>query len=345
MSEELVFTVEGNVAAAAVPISLAQAGLRERQHLQEWVLAHPEILGAGVMIVTSEFDRWESRSGEERDRLDILGLADDGHLVVAELKRGPAPDTVEMQAIKYAASASRFDSDTLADAYSEFRRNYNGEALSHEEALGRLAEHTESELSDEALRSPRIVLVATEFPTSVTSTAVWLSEMGLDITLTRIQAYRAGQEIVVTVSQHYPPPDAEEFLVAPARRSRRTPSPALPEVEWTQEDFSWLSEELDNDTIRATLNLCSARPGEWISAEEVRGVTGLDRPKHNGAHSSFTKTILSKHFKRPNRPFQKDWAVGGGEMSYYMMDARTAEMWRASTKRDVAGHSASTLQE
>lgn len=99
MADEHVFTVSGADAVPALPITLAQAGLTERAHLQEWVIAHPEILGAGVMVVTFEFDRWwSSAGGQERDRLDILGLDKSGRLVVAELKRDVAPDTVEMQA-------------------------------------------------------------------------------------------------------------------------------------------------------------------------------------------------------------------------------------------------------
>jgi RecB family endonuclease NucS len=75
--------------------------LRERSDLQEWVVAHPEIIGDGVLVVTFEFDHWQAFSGaRERDRLDVLGLGADGQLVVAELKRDRAPDTVEMQAIK-----------------------------------------------------------------------------------------------------------------------------------------------------------------------------------------------------------------------------------------------------
>jgi RecB family endonuclease NucS len=97
-----------------MPVTLATAGLRERTDLQEWVRAHPEILGPGVRIVTYEFDRWVSGSGSHGDRLDLLGLAEDGRLVLAELKRDGAPDTVEMQAIKYAAYASRFGVETLA---------------------------------------------------------------------------------------------------------------------------------------------------------------------------------------------------------------------------------------
>jgi RecB family endonuclease NucS len=93
--------VAGATAIPATPISLSEAGFTERNHLQEWVIAHPEMLGPGVMVVTLEFDHWRSAAGtHERDRLDVLGLDRDGRLVVAELKRDVAPDTVEMQALK-----------------------------------------------------------------------------------------------------------------------------------------------------------------------------------------------------------------------------------------------------
>jgi len=49
-------------------------GLLER-HLQEWVLSHPEVLGLGVAVVTSEFNKWQDASGATvADRLDVLGL-------------------------------------------------------------------------------------------------------------------------------------------------------------------------------------------------------------------------------------------------------------------------------
>jgi hypothetical protein len=86
--DEVVFAVAGSTANPAERISLDEAGLREREHLQEWVIAHPEIIGPGLMIVTFEFDRWSSASGSQKDRLDVLGFGEDGRIVVAELKRG-----------------------------------------------------------------------------------------------------------------------------------------------------------------------------------------------------------------------------------------------------------------
>ena len=177
---ERVFTVTGSAATAAQPITLAEAGLRERSDLQEWVLAHPEIIGDGVLVVTFEFDRWQGSGGaRERDRLDVLGIGADGRLVVAELKRDRAPDTVEMQAIKYAAMTSRFTEDSLVEQHARFLAR-NGGAVDQETARQRLIEHA-GDLDPEQLRRPRIVLVAGSFPPVVTATVVWLTEMGVDL--------------------------------------------------------------------------------------------------------------------------------------------------------------------
>jgi RecB family endonuclease NucS len=102
-------------------VTLEEAGLRERSHLQEWVIAHPQILGPDVRIIAFEFGQWIGLSGyKERDRLDVLGLDASGQLVIAELKRGAAPDTVEMQGLKYAAMASRFTLERLGAPHARF---------------------------------------------------------------------------------------------------------------------------------------------------------------------------------------------------------------------------------
>jgi hypothetical protein len=103
MPDELLFTVDGTTAVPAQPITLAEAGLLERKHLQQWVIDHPQLIGDGIKVVTFEYGRWVSAAGSTADRLDVLGLDRTGRLVVIELKRDQAPDTITMQAINYAA--------------------------------------------------------------------------------------------------------------------------------------------------------------------------------------------------------------------------------------------------
>ena len=215
MPTEFVFTVHPGAALTAEPISLEEAGLRERDDLQEWVRLNPHILGPSVRIVTFEFGRWQARDGQAADRLDLLGLDPDGRLVVAELKRGAAPDPVEMQAIKYAAFASRFTPGTLAQNHAAYLSESGETAVTPDAALEMLEEHAGGELDPDILRQPRIALVAASFPPQVTASTVWLTEMGIDISLIEFKAYRTEHDIVLTVSQTWPVPDVENFTVAP----------------------------------------------------------------------------------------------------------------------------------
>lgn len=221
MSGESVFTVNGSTAAAAQPITLAEAGLRERAHLQEWVLAHPQVLGADMKIIADEFGRWTDHSGAiERDRLDVLGYDKDGRLVVVELKRDHAPDTVEMQALKYAALVSRFTEDDLVKAHAQHLSRRRRQPVSTDEARAEIEEW--APLDEANLRLPRIVLMASGFPATVTATVVFLhQQLDLDVRLLAFQAYRTTNDIVVTVSQHYPPPDVEEFVLSPEVKEQR----------------------------------------------------------------------------------------------------------------------------
>lgn len=170
------------------------------------------------MIVTSEFDRWQTAAGDpKKDRLDILGIDETGQLVLAELKRGQASSHVDLQALKYAALVSRFDKDSLIDAHRRFLNSRGSQPVSIEDAAARLESHVEGPLDPDLWQIPRIVLFAHGFDQNITNTVVWLSETGLDISLLRYQLYRTDGDPVFVVSQMYPTPETEEFILAPKR--------------------------------------------------------------------------------------------------------------------------------
>ena len=222
--DEFLYTVDGAAVARAQSITLAEAGLRERQHLQEWVLEHPEMVGGSLLVITSECDRWSSARGRERDRLDVLALDPDGHLVVVELKRDEAPETVELQAIKYAAYCSRFTPETLVEEYRGWLERSKSEKLDARAAAARLEAHLAEDvggLVSAPLGAPRIVLLAGGFTPSTTAVAVWLREMGVDITLRAIRASSTGAGPVISVSAVYPTSSVEEFTVSPLLAERK----------------------------------------------------------------------------------------------------------------------------
>ena len=60
----------------------ADLNLRERDHLQEWLVRMPDALGEEFLIVQKEFDGF----ADTRERLDLLALDKEGRLVVVENK-------------------------------------------------------------------------------------------------------------------------------------------------------------------------------------------------------------------------------------------------------------------
>jgi hypothetical protein len=211
------FTVDGSSAIPVPSTWLAAEGLLERQHLQEWVIDNPSILGESVLVITSEYDRWADTDGvPARDRLDVLGLDATGRLVVVELKRGTADRDVHLQAITYAALVSRFDLETLAEAHRDFlvRR---GESVDLDTCRRTLLDHVEGDWSQELIQRPRQVIIATDFPKQVTHTVVWLSEMNLDIDLIQVSLWKVGGQLIAGFAKVYPTPEVEEFTLAPAR--------------------------------------------------------------------------------------------------------------------------------
>ena len=326
--DELVFTVVGNSATPVRSIPIQALGLTERAHLQEWVIAHPEIIGAGVLTIAFEFDRWTTSNGlAPKDRLDVLGLDRDGRLVVAELKRGQAPDTVDVQAIKYAAMVSRFTEETLADLYAEFLLKTEGSVLNETEALERLQGHAYSGLSPDVLLQPRIVLLAEDFSPTVTSSVVWLNEQGVDITLKRYQAFKTPlDETVVTVSQYYPVADVAAFEVRPGRgRSTHTDRAELSEIPWSIEDFTLL-QSLRFEVPHAILDLCSAAPGEWVGSTDAYQRAGVEKKSGMGKLAGFGYAVRTR-FGRSNPPWSTHWAEGGVSQQYYSVSQEMAELW------------------
>lgn len=324
MYDEVLFTVEKDRATEVPRVDLSELDLQERAHLQEWILAHPGVLGPGVTVVAREYDRWQTAAGDPvLNRLDILGLDPDGRLVVAELKRGAAPHTIQMQAINYAAMVSRLAPGDIAELYAA-TETQRGRETDAESALAELT--TTKLLTGESIRHPRIVLVASDFPASVTAAVVWLNEQGVDISLIRFRAYRLGEQAVVSFSRLYPVPDVEEFTIG-RRTEQLSSASAEPGAPWDATGLTRLAEQ-GNVTTVTLLDLCAMENAVPVGVLDVASHAGVTAGSVRGQLAGLTMRLKNPKYGFPQNvwPVDIEWLPGG--VASYTMDAGLAALWR-----------------
>jgi hypothetical protein len=214
-------------------VTLASAGLKERQDLQQWLTAHPDLIAPGLLLITTEFDRWEVRAHKVADRLDALFLDPSGAPVVVEFKRDKATDTVELQALKYAAYCSQLTLDELAEEFASTRN------VSVEAGREQLIDHAPA-LEEGGPRPVKIWLVAGGFGPAVTSVVLWLREYEIDIGCIEIsmRAVPGADKAVITARQLLPLPEAEDYLVRRRRKEQEEERARLEPAEWSWESYA-----------------------------------------------------------------------------------------------------------
>jgi hypothetical protein len=320
MYDEILFTIEKDMATEVDRVDLSDLDLQERAHLQEWILAHPKVLGPDVTIITSEYDRWQTATGTPvADRLDILGLDADGRLVVAELKRGAAPHTIHMQAINYAAMVSRLEPQDIAELYAQ-TKNTDSESALTELTTSRL-------LTAETIRHPRIVLVASDYPPSVTAAVVWLNEQGVDISLVRFRAYKVDEQIVVCFSRLFPVPDVEEFTIG--RRTEQVAStPLEPGAPWDTTGLTRLAEQ-GNPATLALLDLCASESATPVTVAAIAQEAAITVESVRGQLAGLTMRLKNPKYGFDQNTWPVEITFTAGGFSSYTMSPDVAALWRS----------------
>ncbi|MBL7259478.1 hypothetical protein [Paractinoplanes lichenicola] len=312
------FRIDGATATPFRRASMTTEGLMELQHLERWIVAHPEIMGGNVRIVTQQFDRWATSGGQvAADRLDVLGLDATGQLVVVELKRD-GDKRVHLQAVTYAALVAGFTKETLGIVHAEFLNKSKPDTpITPEAALALLTEHVEGEWGDELLTRPRIVLIAERFPSQVLTTVSWLTELApsdLAIQCIEVAVFREPEpadQLCATFQQIFPIDDMTDRILGPtadrggsgvsvelAERTRRQRSVplivdnnliprgaslqlnlgTLLRPDWVSEVESWIAEEPDRGAV--TWLEDRQKPLRWAYRPDVEAWSATKLAQH-----------------------------------------------------------------
>lgn len=225
----MIFTVSDQNLESAQKVersSFQTLNIWERRHIERWVINNPEILGEDLLILSSEFDRFD----QSNDRLDVLALDRKGNLVVVELKRDGLAGYAELQALRYAAMVASLTIEKVVPYYVAFRRRAAGEELSEEQAREEILEFVESDTFAEFSTKARIILCSEGFSKEITSTVLWLRDFGVDLSCVKITPYQVEGKIIIVPRVLIPLEEAQQYLIGiqakeqdrqPTRRMRR----------------------------------------------------------------------------------------------------------------------------
>lgn len=204
---------EDRSTVVVTPTTFYDLNVKERQDLQEWLMNRPEVLGEDLLLITSEFDRFD-RSDR---RLDLLLLDRRCRLVIAELKLDAAGTLADQQAIRYAAFCSTMTIDDVVNLLAARTAQGREEAVSTIAAFVGLSEPI---LDGE----PRIILAAGAFnDQELTSTVMWLRKFRVDISCVELTPYRHPNDagnILLVPKILIPLPEARDYVVSVERKER-----------------------------------------------------------------------------------------------------------------------------
>ena len=188
--------------------------LRERENLQEWLAQMPEALGEELLIIQKEFDGF----ADTRERLDLLALDKDGHLVVIENKLDDSGRDVVWQALKYVAYCSNLTQKDIFQVYQKYLDRWSPS----EDAAANLREFFEVEDLDEVVLNPgneqRLVLIAANFRKEATAGVLWLLGHGVRAQCFRVVPYSFGEELFIDLQQIIPTPEAADYMIGMAAK-------------------------------------------------------------------------------------------------------------------------------
>lgn len=264
-------------------------GLLERQDLSKWVEQYPAILGEELLVVTSEYDRFDKTN----ERLDLLAIDKDGNLVVIELKRDDSGKSVDLQAMKYAAYCSTLRLVDLVDIYARYQRQ-KGTDLSLEAAQQVILDFIDNDDFEELNDRPRIILVAREFRPEVTASVLWLRKFGIGISCVKWDPYELSEDCVVfNSSVLIPLPEAIEFIIQSEKKETAEHSKTLTQAAYV-EFFSQCLEFLKKRLPRAYV---APSPKSYYQIPTGLGGVHFEWGFHGRPRSSFGVEL---HFEKGN---------------------------------------------
>ena len=248
--------------------SFLELKLSERNDLQEWIANNPQILGEDLLIIQKEFDGFS----DTNERLDLLALDKSGRLVVIENKLDDSGRDVVWQALKYVSYCATLTKIEICEIYQRYLGS------------GGIAPEKISEFFDEqdyeSIRlnpsnaDQRIILVAANFRKEVTSTILWLSNHGIDITCIKVTPYRDKDKLYLDSEQILPIQNIGDYQIRLAAKKQEDITSSKEESSRSQMLYRFWEKALPILRTKTTIfHNISPSTEHWLSGSS--GYTGI----------------------------------------------------------------------
>lgn len=248
--------------------SFAQERIFERKDIQRLLKADISPLGDDLMVVAEEYGEWE----ESNRRIDLLCVDKQARLVVVELKRTEDGGHMELQAIRYAAMVSSMTLEQAIAAHAKMLGGEDADARAKKVILDFL--DFESTEAEELSGDVRIILVAANFSTELTTSVIWLNKHELDLTCIRLLPYKLGEQLLIDVTQIIPLPEAEIYEVKIREQALETRKARSARHEIFRRFWAQLIER--SRPLTTLLANRSTTTDHWLSAGIGRAGFGLN---------------------------------------------------------------------
>ena len=136
---------------------------------------------------------------------------------------------------------------------------------------------------------PRIILASSDFSTELTTSVLWLRQVGLDINCVKLQPCKAEDSVFVERSQVIPLPEAKDYIVQQRERER--------EVELRQSAQSGIfpGSEVFNDSIE------TAKPSTKDKLRNLRDLAvSLEQQELASLSTRVESTTTTLHIDFPD---------------------------------------------
>ena len=260
--------------------------MREREDLQAALKKNISAISDDLLVISEEFSEWS----HGQRRIDLLAIDEQANIVVIELKRTDSGNYMELQAIRYAAMISQLTWKETIEIFSRYlEQEYPNETRNAERELLDFLDWTEPREDDFGAET-HILLVSADFSDELTTSVLWLNDMGLNIRCVQISPYQFEGKVLINVQQIIPIPETEDYQVRVRRKGEEKKTARYSGMDYTQYEFK--------GELYGKGRLVVAVIKDWVESNKPQDIDQLRKVFPQDIASNGTFALLNEALAR-----------------------------------------------